>query len=129
MANSYECFDCKTIVSMITSPEKRCPSCGGTNGQVLSCEQVERGTANGVYFGIGPSGKPLHLTDRERAERQLILDWNALPEAARQTDFQAQLFAEKMQNNYQFKYKGNRFDWAYATIQRYMRDQERVGTK
>jgi rRNA maturation endonuclease Nob1 len=55
MANYYRCNACKMVFMLVEEiKDNRCPSCGGTNGEVLSKETVNEGVKRGAYFNIGP---------------------------------------------------------------------------
>lgn len=53
MTESYECFNCKRVFVGVT--EKKCPTCGGSNGQLLSKQQLEEGMKSGAIFSIDPN--------------------------------------------------------------------------
>ena len=54
----YECFACKQVLAIEVQNQK-CPSCGSTNGQVISVERMKEGLERGVYFNRDPrTGKP-----------------------------------------------------------------------
>ncbi len=53
MTESYQCFSCHRVFVGVT--EKKCPSCGGTNGQLLSKQQFEEGMKRGVIFDLDPN--------------------------------------------------------------------------
>jgi rRNA maturation endonuclease Nob1 len=57
---NYQCFACSRVFLLLTGDEKKCPSCGGTNGQVVSNERVIEGEKAGVYWNIDPrtGGRP-----------------------------------------------------------------------
>src|SRR5258707_14148124 len=51
----YRCTPCKKVLALAESDEKKCPSCNGTQGEVLSQERLEEGYKSGAYFDIDPS--------------------------------------------------------------------------
>ncbi len=59
MAEYYHCFNCKTVVPVLPGAERKCPSCGGTSGEVISQERFDQGFKAGAYYNIDPrTGKP-----------------------------------------------------------------------
>lgn len=50
----FNCFDCMKVMPLIGTTEKKCPSCGGTNGEALSRQRVDEGLEAGVFFNIDP---------------------------------------------------------------------------
>lgn len=50
MAVSYHCFSCRRVFLGIT--ERKCPPCGGTNGELLLKERVEDGVESGTFYDI-----------------------------------------------------------------------------
>jgi hypothetical protein len=58
MTEYYSCPKCRKIVPIVEGREKKCLSCGDTNGEILSQEQVDKGMEGGVYFNMGPDRKP-----------------------------------------------------------------------
>lgn len=52
MAEAYQCFNCSKIAPLMGGPENKCPSCGSTNGEVLSKEQFEKSLEAGASFNI-----------------------------------------------------------------------------
>jgi rRNA maturation endonuclease Nob1 len=55
MAASFSCFDCKRVFFGVET--KKCPSCGGTNGETLSEERVEEGLKSGAIRNHGKAPK------------------------------------------------------------------------
>jgi hypothetical protein len=53
MATSYECFSCHKVFVGVT--DKKCPSCGGTNGELIPPEKVKQGMEAGTFFNIDPT--------------------------------------------------------------------------
>lgn len=51
MAN-FQCFSCNRVFLLIGANAEKCPSCGGTNGEVISNERVREGREAGVYYDI-----------------------------------------------------------------------------
>ncbi len=43
MDGLYNCLDCRKVALLIGADEKKCPSCSGTNGKLLSKERVVEG--------------------------------------------------------------------------------------
>jgi rRNA maturation endonuclease Nob1 len=52
MAN-YQCFTCQRVF-VLPEGVGKCPSCGGSNGQVISNEQVIEGMEKGAFWNIDP---------------------------------------------------------------------------
>jgi hypothetical protein len=52
VVESYQCFDCQRVFVGVT--ERKCPSCGGTNGQLLSKERLDEGMKSGAIYNIDP---------------------------------------------------------------------------
>lgn len=52
----FHCFSCLKVQPLAGSSdaEKKCPSCGGTNGEVLSADRVKSGMDAGVFYNIDP---------------------------------------------------------------------------
>jgi Zn finger protein HypA/HybF involved in hydrogenase expression len=50
MTTGYHCFTCKKVLLLVDAVE-RCPSCGGTDAEVVSSERVKEGLEAGVFFG------------------------------------------------------------------------------
>ena len=50
----YNCFNCHKVVPLIGTPEKKCPSCGSGNGEVITNERFEEGFKAGVFYNIDP---------------------------------------------------------------------------
>lgn len=50
----FNCLTCKKVMPLIESSGKRCPSCGGVNGETLSRERFDEGLKAGVFFNIDP---------------------------------------------------------------------------
>jgi hypothetical protein len=57
MVDWFRCIDCKIIFVLLESTENKCPSCGGTHGEVVSQEHVKEGVKAGTYFGRLRIGK------------------------------------------------------------------------
>ncbi len=55
MATSFSCFDCKRVFFGID--QKKCPSCGGSNGELLSEKRVEEGLKSGAIRNPGKTKK------------------------------------------------------------------------
>jgi hypothetical protein len=54
---SFTCYTCHKVFPFTT--EKKCPSCGGTNGELESSAQFKEKHEAGVYHDIDPkTGKP-----------------------------------------------------------------------
>ena len=51
---NFNCFDCNKVFTFQTGDEKKCPSCDGTNGEVVTKERLEEGMESGVYYNIDP---------------------------------------------------------------------------
>lgn len=47
----FECFACRKVLGAQVG-EKKCQSCGSTNGQLKSGKSVAEGMAAGTYFNI-----------------------------------------------------------------------------
>ena len=55
----FNCFDCRRAAPLIGSAEAKCPSCGSTNGELVSNERFNEGFKAGVFFNIDPkTSKP-----------------------------------------------------------------------
>jgi rRNA maturation endonuclease Nob1 len=55
MADVYECFTCRRVFLLPDSVDKsKCPSCGGTNGHVISAKRVKEGMKAGTFSNIDP---------------------------------------------------------------------------
>lgn len=54
---SFECFSCRKVMLLTAknADSEQSPSCGSTNGRVISRERLEEGMKAGVYFSIDPS--------------------------------------------------------------------------
>jgi hypothetical protein len=52
MTEYYECFSCGKVIPLIGSEERKCPSCSGTNGEILSQERFDEGFKAGTYYNI-----------------------------------------------------------------------------
>jgi phage FluMu protein Com len=50
----FRCNDCKKVLPLLNGTEQKCPSCGGTHGEVLSQDRVRDGFEAGTYFNIDP---------------------------------------------------------------------------
>ena len=54
MTDWFRCNDCNKVISLLGSTEEKCPSCGGSRGEVVSQEHMKEGFEAGVYFNIDP---------------------------------------------------------------------------
>jgi len=54
MTTFYHCLICRKIAPLADGAEAKCPICGGTNGEELTAQRVERGMKSGAYFDIDP---------------------------------------------------------------------------
>ena len=55
----FNCLACRKVAPIIGAQEAKCPSCGSTNGELLSHERFNEGFKAGVLFNIDPkTGKP-----------------------------------------------------------------------
>lgn len=52
MVDWYSCHKCKRAFALLPGSEKRCSSCGGTNGEIVSQQHVREGVDAGAYFNI-----------------------------------------------------------------------------
>ena len=50
----YSCFSCHKVMPLIGTTEKKCPSCGSANGEVLANERFQEGFKAGTYYNIDP---------------------------------------------------------------------------
>ncbi len=66
MAQFFNCFSCSKVTPFFEKPEKKCPSCGSTNGEILSKGRFEEGFNAGAIFNIDPK------TGKTCEERQMI---------------------------------------------------------
>lgn len=48
----YNCFSCHKVMPLIGTTEKKCPSCGSANGEVLSNGRFDEGFKAGVFYNI-----------------------------------------------------------------------------
>jgi len=59
MVDYYRCITCRKIFPLLDNFEKKCVSCGGTNGEIVSEEHFKAGFEAGAYFNIDPrTGDP-----------------------------------------------------------------------
>lgn len=59
MAEFFSCFNCHKVAPLLVNSERKCPSCGSENGEVISGDQVVEGIKNEVLQNIDPrTGKP-----------------------------------------------------------------------
>lgn len=56
MADFYECFTCHKVLPL-SGEGTVCPSCGGSNGQVIPPEQVIKGIEAGTYSSPTTGGR------------------------------------------------------------------------
>jgi len=55
----YNCFKCSKVMPLIGTTAKKCPSCGSTNGQVLTGQEFDDGFKAGTFYNIDlKTGKP-----------------------------------------------------------------------
>lgn len=55
----YDCFRCRKVMPLIGTAEKKCPSCGSANGEILTDERFNEGFKAGTFYNIDPkTGKP-----------------------------------------------------------------------
>jgi rRNA maturation endonuclease Nob1 len=52
MSNWFGCNDCKRAFRLLGDEGKGCPSCGGSNGEALTREQMKKGVDAGAYLSI-----------------------------------------------------------------------------
>ena len=52
---SFHCFTCQRVFPFTT--EKKCPSCGGTNGELESTAQFKEKHETGVYYELDPKNR------------------------------------------------------------------------
>lgn len=63
--SAYQCFACGKVVPLMdekmrtTAEQGHCPLCGEGKGQVISKEGLVKGMDAGVFYNIGPDGKPI----------------------------------------------------------------------
>ena len=50
----YRCFSCSKVIPLMGATGEKCPSCGGTNGAVLSKERFDEGFKAGTIHNIDP---------------------------------------------------------------------------
>ena len=73
MARYFQCFNCQTIHPLLDhkqqEQEEKCPTCGGTNVEVISQERFNEGFEVGAFYNIDPrTGK------RAKKQRDSSLD-------------------------------------------------------
>jgi hypothetical protein len=49
MTNWYICNNCKIAFALFDGTEKRCSTCGGSGGEIISREQMKAGVEAGAY--------------------------------------------------------------------------------
>ncbi|MAM87573.1 MAG: hypothetical protein CME36_09745 [unclassified Hahellaceae] len=54
----FHCRECREV-NVLTGSEEVCPSCGSISGHVESNDKVMDLLEKGVYYSLGPNGKPL----------------------------------------------------------------------
>ena len=54
MAEFFNCFGCSKVAPLIGNVERKCPSCGSTNGEVISQERFNAGFKAGAFYNIDP---------------------------------------------------------------------------
>jgi DNA-directed RNA polymerase subunit RPC12/RpoP len=70
MADVYECFTCRRVFLLTDSVDKsKCPSCGGTNGRVISAKRVKQGMEAGYISTSIRTGK--RAKKKRRYSKQL----------------------------------------------------------
>ena len=56
---NYQCFKCSIVTPLVADDCSQCPSCGSSNGQIISDERLNEGLDSGAIFNIDPkTGKP-----------------------------------------------------------------------
>lgn len=68
MSNHFQCFnpDCGNKVNLIQSDDvKQCPSCGSTNGQIISGQQFKELLNAGAIFEIDPKNQKRNAKARK----------------------------------------------------------------
>lgn len=50
----FRCNPCHKVFPLIDKTKNNCPSCGGTDGEVMSSERFREGFNAGTYFNIDP---------------------------------------------------------------------------
>ena len=54
MAPFFQCHSCSKITPLFDGNEKKCPLCGGTNGDIRTLEQVNEMREAGAAWNIDP---------------------------------------------------------------------------
>ena len=52
MTDWFSCNNCKRAFVLLRETGGKCPSCGGTVGEVLTREHMKKGVEAGAYFSI-----------------------------------------------------------------------------
>ena len=52
MTDWFSCNDCNRAFSLLNDKGPKCPSCGSSNGELLTREQMKKGVDAGAYFTI-----------------------------------------------------------------------------
>jgi len=52
MTDWFSCNNCKRAFRLLDEMGKTCPSCGGSNGELLTREQMKKGVDAGTYSSI-----------------------------------------------------------------------------
>jgi Zn finger protein HypA/HybF involved in hydrogenase expression len=52
MTDWFSCNDCKRAFRLLDDKGTKCPSCGGSNGELLTREQMKKGVEAGAYLSI-----------------------------------------------------------------------------
>jgi phage FluMu protein Com len=49
MVDWFRCKNCKAVLALLHGSDKKCPSCGSSNGEVVSQEHIKEGFKAGTY--------------------------------------------------------------------------------
>jgi hypothetical protein len=54
MADFFHCYSCQKVAPLLQSPEKKCPLCGSTNGDIRTASQIDEMMKAGAVWNIDP---------------------------------------------------------------------------
>ncbi len=58
MVDWYSCPKCKKLHAINGDADKKCLTCGGTDGEIISSDRMKEGREAGAYFNFDVGGKP-----------------------------------------------------------------------
>ena len=53
----YHCFNCSKVTPVVDDDKEECPSCGSSNGQIISNERLSEGLDSGAIFNLDPKNR------------------------------------------------------------------------